>query len=149
MSEGSNNTIDWKKFEQFFGATFPFTDKGSGKFSDNWVENYVQRILKNVPGVSNSNAHQPLSHEVFQTHHFVFIKIKVPDSIRERAMQVSVSSTQLKIEGLPEKQSFVVQLPVLVKARESRASYKDGILQIKVRKNNDDLDFYNVGIRYE
>lgn len=146
LSEASKGTMDWKKFEQFWHK-FSFVDKNSGKLTDNWVENYVQRILKNVPGVSNTN--QALSHEIFQTHHFVFIKIKVPDSIRERDMQVSVSSNQLKIEGLPENQSFVVQLPVLVKARECRASYKDGVLQIKVRKNDDDLDFYNVGIRYE
>nr|WP_234399889.1 Hsp20/alpha crystallin family protein [Paenibacillus popilliae] len=146
MNKASNGTMDWKKFEQFFGGKFPFVDIGSGKLSDNWVENYVQRIVNSVPVVSKNKL---IQHEIFQTHHYVFIKMNIPDSIREKELQVSVSSHQLKIEGLPEDQKYVIQLPVVVKARESRASYKDGILQIKVRKNDDDLDFYHVGIRYE
>ncbi|RJG17853.1 Hsp20/alpha crystallin family protein, partial [Paenibacillus thiaminolyticus] len=81
--------------------------------------------------------------------YFVMVKLGLKTRSSKRDLQVSVSPNQLKIEGLPENQTFVVQLPVLVKARECRASYKDGILQIKVRKNNDDMDFYNVGIRYE
>ncbi len=108
----------------------------------NWVENYVQDILSNIPiGLKKNNL---LRHEIFQTHNFVFIKINIPDSINIGDLYISSSSNQIKIEGLSENQPYIIKLPVLVKSRDCRAKFENGQLQIKIRKIKDDQKFYDV-----
>ncbi|OPA77870.1 molecular chaperone [Paenibacillus selenitireducens] len=139
--------FDWKSFEEFFGGKLPFMEMENGTPSESWVENYVQGVLKNIPTATNKN--NLIKHDIFQTHNFVFIKIAIPKHIRIRDLQVSVSQNQIRIEGLPENQHHIIKLPEIVKSQESKAKFKNGILQIKVRKNNDDLKFHDVYISYE
>lgn len=145
MSERSNNTFNWKSFEKFFGGKFPLQMENYN--NRDWVENYVQDILSNIPVGLKKN--KLMNHEIFQTHNFVFTKIKVPDNINIGDLYISASSNQIKIEGLPDNQHYVIKLPTMVKARESRAKFENGHLQIKIRKMKDDQKFHDVYVHYD
>ncbi|WP_314584119.1 Hsp20/alpha crystallin family protein [Paenibacillus terrigena] len=147
MRKTPRDTFDWKNFEEFFGGKLPFMQMENGVPSQNWVEDYVQGILRNIPTTAKKN--NLLKHDIFQTHNFVFIKVAIPQNVNIRDLQVSVSPNQIMIEGLPENQHHVIKLPEIVKFRDSKAKFKDGILQIKVRKNIDDQKFHDVYISYE
>lgn len=73
--------------------------------------------------------------KVFETHNEVYVQLDVKNTEKLKELKVFHTSSQLIIEGLPDKgEPLTLSLPAIVKKKESRARYKDGILEIKLIK---------------
>jgi HSP20 family molecular chaperone IbpA len=84
--------------------------------------------------------------EVFETHNHVIVKISIS---YEANPIVKVRTDAVKIEGMfDNKKQQLIRLPCLVVPSTARATYKEGILQIKVRKKKLNKSYREVSIRY-
>jgi hypothetical protein len=83
--------------------------------------------------------------EVFETHHYVIVKLKLP---QPNNPIVHVRADRITIEDSPLLKKQAVRLPCLVLPHLSRASHKDGILQIKLRKRKLNKTIHEVHVRY-
>ncbi|MGM0922794.1 MAG: spore gernimation protein GerT [Bacillota bacterium] len=144
----------WKK-------NFPFNQ--SGQMPDTFknmnpknVEDYIQNVMGNVFGegfpqqfpfqgsmagnMADNNKHTPAnqgSTELFETNDHIFVKVQASEEQLEN-LRIQHSSNQLFILNFPsmgEQKKLV--LPSLVKRKGTKASYRNGILEIKLHKNED------------
>ncbi|SFL44479.1 hypothetical protein SAMN03159341_10697 [Paenibacillus sp. 1_12] len=156
MSLGGNSSPQsrWKQVEALLGTklpSLPETSDMSPLTDTSWVDDYVQQMLKKAMPKSGMLRGIKTIHgiktntEIFETHHYVIIKFKLPQPsnpiVKARADRVTIED-----KPLLKKQS--VKLPCLVVPRSSKASYKNGILQIKMRKRKVDQTAYDVYVRY-
>ncbi|OPH59353.1 hypothetical protein BC351_20815 [Paenibacillus ferrarius] len=143
--------LKWEQVEKFLGQKLPFAENGQ-TFLDNmtWVEGYVQDMLKKaMPGMdSGISAHNSAGAEIFETHEHVIIKVKIAKAEDPRALQVYVKSNQIKLTGFLSGKSQIVKLPTLVMPRTARVSYKQRLLQIRVRKRGLKENYVEAYIRY-
>ncbi|WP_282941990.1 Hsp20/alpha crystallin family protein [Paenibacillus sp. RC67] len=149
MSRSNNNQSRWEAIESILGTKLPNlqSDQHLELWKDtSWVEEYVKNILeKSLPkrGQIKSLSKEPS--EIFETHHFVIMKMNMPDNANPI---VKIRTDQVKIEGLSGTNSQVVRLPCHIDPRQSRASYKDGVLQIKMKKKKFNKSYHEVPVRY-
>jgi hypothetical protein len=150
MSQDDNRSKEsnWKQLEALLGTklpALPSVEKLLNWKDASWVGDYVQHILeKTIPktGIPRSSK---LFHEVFETHNYVIIKLKMPDPGNPL---VKVRADQVIIESSYKGKKHEIPLPCWVTPRLSRATHKDGILQIKLRKRKFNKTYETVPIRY-
>ncbi|MCZ8511301.1 Hsp20/alpha crystallin family protein [Paenibacillus filicis] len=133
----NNNFFDfnWKQFEQFFGGKLPFLGSGDGPEPMGWVENYVKDVMKQaMPAADLQGLKHHFHTETFDTHNNVIVKIHIPDRSQARKLRVLVNSNQLRLENLPENNTQTIKLNSSVVTDSCRAVYKNGILQLHMRK---------------
>ncbi|WP_261303812.1 Hsp20/alpha crystallin family protein [Paenibacillus andongensis] len=143
--------LKWEQVEKFLGQKLPFGEKGQ-TFLDNmtWAEGYVQDMLKKaMPGLDASISSQGYAgSEIFETHEHVIIKVKIAKDENPRALQVFVKSNQIKLTGFVSGKNRILKLPTLVQPRTARVSYKQRLLEIKVRKRGLRENYVEAYIRY-
>jgi hypothetical protein len=144
------SNFDWKTFEQWFGGKLPpFPEHRKGDMA--WVEQYVQDILKKAfPQSLDLNLFRtPYRTEVFETHNSVVVKIHIPDRSQARKVRAFVGINRVKLEGLPDNRQQTVPLNAHVIPDSCKAVYKDGVLQLYIRKTsiNDRLQEVNIRFR--
>lgn len=92
----------------------------------------------------NINATQPeeknnngeIQAQVFDTHDDVFVIIPVKERSDLEMMRIYHTSNQLMIEHFPKSDDkHTISLPAVVKKKGSRASFKEGTLEIKLPKS--------------
>ncbi|WP_028550509.1 Hsp20/alpha crystallin family protein [Paenibacillus sp. UNC451MF] len=147
MNRSNNNQSRWEAIESILGTKLPNlpSDQHLELWKDtSWVEDYVKHMLeKSLPkrgmlkGVKDS--------EIFETHHFVIVKMNMANNANPI---VKIRTDQVKVEGISGSNAQVVRLPCHIDTRYSRASYKDGILQIKMRKKKINKAYHEISIRY-
>jgi len=153
MSRTSNNVnaSKWEQLESLLGSKLPALPSAQQLEMLNdtsWVENYVQQVLsKSLPklNVSSKAKRSQSQAEVFDTHNYVIVKMKLPDQLNPT---VKVRTDQVRVDGLDNGDKKIIQLPCHVVPKYSRSSYKDGILQIKMRKKKLDKTYHEIPIRY-
>ncbi|MGI8383744.1 Hsp20/alpha crystallin family protein [Robertmurraya sp. P23] len=140
---------------------FPFGKDMKGSFQGmkpQDVEKYVQETMSKVfsqgmngAGFSpefatnsdsnqNSNSLKRDTHSahIFETHDFVFAMIPIKDEDCLQNIKVCHTSNQLIIENCPiESERQVYTLPATVKKKGGVATYKDGVLEVKIPKSTD------------
>ncbi|MDQ1913055.1 Hsp20/alpha crystallin family protein [Paenibacillus sp. GD4] len=145
-------TFDWKQFEQFFGGKLPFAPGGSGKGEGlAWIQEYVQDVMKQaLPSVSNAaeRVKNHLHTETFETHNNVIVKIHVPDRDQARKIRVGLSVNAVRLTGLPDKKEQTIRLHRLIYPDSCKAVYRDGIIQLHMRKHLGDHTFRDIDVRY-
>ncbi|TXK74832.1 Hsp20/alpha crystallin family protein [Paenibacillus sp. N3.4] len=144
--------LKWEQVEKFLGQKLPFGEKGQ-TFLDNmtWVEGYVQDMLKKaMPGTDAniSSSERSVGVEIFETHEHVIVKVKIAKDEDPKELQVFVKSHQIKLTGFLSGKNRVVKLPALVLPRSAVASYKQRLLEIKVRKRGSKEAYQEAFIRY-
>jgi HSP20 family molecular chaperone IbpA len=140
--------FDWKSFEQFFGAKLP--PMPTDKLNDTtWIENYVQDALKQAfpQNGLNVSSHK-YNTEVFETHNSVVVKISIPDRSQAKKVRVLVGANLVKLDGLPGNTNQIIKLGTQVMESSCKAVYKNGILQLHLRKQADDDHFHEVRVRF-
>ncbi|TDL82974.1 Hsp20/alpha crystallin family protein [Peribacillus frigoritolerans] len=144
----------WKK-------NFPFNQ--SGQMPDAFqnmnpknVEDYIQNVMGNVfgdgfpqqfpfqgnmpgniPQINKQQQANQTNTELFETNDHIFVKVQASDE-QLKNLRIQHSSNQLFILDYPsigEQKKLV--LPALVKRKGTKASYRNGILEIKLQKNED------------
>lgn len=144
MDEQQTNWNNWMGQDKFF-EKFPFDIKNPMKNMQvdlSSVDDYVKNIISQV---NPSNILYP---DFFETHRFLIAKIKIPANIHFRSLNVHLSRTHIKIDGLPGKSSQELKLPTHVDTNDCRALFKKGLLQLKMRKLNWDESYREVYVRY-
>jgi HSP20 family molecular chaperone IbpA len=148
-------SFDWKQFDQFFGGKLPFAPTGKeGKGAEGlaWIESYVQDVMKQaMPTISSTSSERAKHHihtETFETHNNVIVKIHVPDRQQARKIRVSLSVNAVRLEGLPDKKEQTIRLNKLIYPDSCKAVYRDGIIQLHMRKHVADHHFHEVDVRF-
>lgn len=137
---------------------FPFNKELKGSFQgmqsqdiDKYVQDMMSKVFSQMNTVTNlqntplANQHEPVQSQkgsqtspIFETHDFVFAMIPIKEEEWLRRMKVYHTSNQLIIEHVPEENDRkVYTLPSTVKKKGASATYKDGVLEVKIPKNID------------
>jgi len=143
--------INWKAFEQFMGQPLSFLQEGEAATwlnDPSWVENLVKDAMNRSLAQKSQVSPSALSSEVFETHHNVIVRTSIPESINPRALQLFLNGHQLKIEGLPHGKKHMVHLPAFVLSHLSKVIYKDGVLQVRIRKAKQSRKFREIFIEF-
>lgn len=156
----------WKK-------NFPFNQSGQmpesfKNMNPKNVEDYIQNVMGNVfgegfpqqfpfqgsmpgnmPGnMVQSSKQAQTSTELFETNDHIFVKVQASDE-QLKNLRVQHSSNQLFILDYPSKgEQKKLVLPAIVKRKGTKASYRNGILEIKLQKN-EDLQISEIEITHE
>jgi hypothetical protein len=142
LDESTNKK--WTDQDSFFGKKFPFGDVNAlEKFDLSSINAYVQNVLSNVP---HSGA--LLSPETFETHHWVIVQIKLPKKVHPKNLRVFINARNIKIKGQDEGDEQLIKLPCSVVPAESKAQFKQGILEIKMPKVKYKEHFHEVFIQF-
>lgn len=158
MNNVPNPHFDWNELEKLLGENIP---KGLLKDRMNmnagWVGDYVQKVLKNSFSGSGGGSKETVNettdsvnfeYEMFETHNSVIVRLQIPEEIQHKNILAYVSSNLLKIEQLPRRKKQIIRLPSLVNPSQSRASYKDRVLEVRMAKHMDEDIFNEIKIRY-
>jgi len=148
------NSGYWDAFRQWMTGGPPF-DAANEDFR--WITEYVDGVVKDALTAAGSRsakrpsrkAGQPLSYELFQTHHHLIVRFRVPERIKARRLRVFAGVQKLRVEGLPGDEAQTVELPAFVSPSSCRALFKDGVLQVKLAKRKINDRFEEVFIRFE
>lgn len=136
--------------------------KGFPKGIDSYIQQAIEQSLKQFPPAMpfhdeafnkafdfartkpkhSSQAQQQkreFRHHVFETHDDVYIQIPIEDKKMLGNIKIYHTSNKAMIEGLPEAydEKQIIILPAIVKKKGAQATYKDGLLEIKIPKNID------------
>ncbi|WP_248929482.1 Hsp20/alpha crystallin family protein [Paenibacillus hamazuiensis] len=147
----ASNPFDatWKHFEQFFGGKLPFMPSGSSEHLS-WIENYVKDVLRQaMPSSAQTQTSGGQLHtEMFETHNSVVVKIYIPDRSDAKKMNVLLSEHRIRLENLPNNGKQTIRLNCMVNPSSCKAVYKNGILQLHIRKQTYDDYFHPVDVRF-
>ncbi|MFE5319513.1 Hsp20/alpha crystallin family protein [Paenibacillus sp. NPDC056579] len=150
--DDSMNQARWEALESILGSKLPAlpSKQQMEMWKDtSWVGDYVEKVLeKSIPKKWGGHEPNPSSNhtaEVFETHNYVIVKLKMNDQANPN---VKIRTDQIKIEGLVKNKAQIIKLPCHVIPSGSRASYKDGILQIKMKKKKINKSYHEVNVRY-
>ncbi|MEH7305394.1 Hsp20/alpha crystallin family protein [Neobacillus drentensis] len=87
-----------------------------------------------TPVSSNDRLHST----AFETHDFVYVRIFINKEEWVKQLRIYHTSNQLIVEHLPQHEDkHTITLPAIVKKKGATATFKDGILEVKIPKNID------------
>jgi HSP20 family molecular chaperone IbpA len=130
------------------------------------INNYVQDILgKIMPGNMNSginpqemfqgfqspvSSSEPRSERLnsiaFETHDFIYVRISIKKEEWVKQLRIYYTTNQLIVEHIPDHEDkHTITLPAIVKKKGATATFKDGVLEVKIPKNID-LQFSQIDI---
>ena len=122
------------------------------------INNYVQDVLgKLMPGNMKaginpaemfqgfqSSVSPPISTSdrlqstAFETHNYVYVRIPIKQEEWVKKLRIYHTSNQLIIEHIPHHEDkHTITLPAIVKKKGATATFKDGVLEVKIPKNID------------
>lgn len=79
-----------------------------------------------------------LPYTIFDTHEYVYVRIKIKDEEWLKKMKLFYTSNLMIIEHIPNyEDKHTITLPALVKKKGAASNYKEGSLEIKIPKNID------------
>ncbi|GLI09957.1 hypothetical protein YDYSG_59900 [Paenibacillus tyrfis] len=156
MSDSKNNNsffdMNWKQFEQFFNGKLPFPAPSlSGDNGDpvTWVEGYIKDVLNRaLPNVEVQALKHHFHSEIFDTHNNIIAKIHIPDKAQARKIRLMLNPYQIRLEGLPDDKTQTIRLASQIVPSSCKAVFKNGILQLHMRKQPIDHPYTDVNIRF-
>ncbi|MFC3791781.1 Hsp20/alpha crystallin family protein [Paenibacillus sp. GCM10012307] len=83
----------------------------------------------------------------FETHHFVIVKFDFVQEINPEELRLFIRPDKVKLE-FPDGRREEIVLPSIVLPDSYRALYKDGILQVKIRKRSLNRRYREAYIRW-
>jgi HSP20 family molecular chaperone IbpA len=127
---------------------FPFNmAKGGLKSLDKYMDQIFSQAMPNANGQPLFNSGQDsVKSEVFETHHWMFVRIKVPNRAIASKLRISLGVNQVRVSGLT-KEIETIGLPATARLEGARAIYKDGILEIRIPKDLNE-QFHEVNIQF-
>jgi len=141
----------WQRFAEWFGGRFPFSAQAAaGDLS--WIEPYVQSVLRQALSRADASrpepTYAPWTYELFDTITHVILKLEITDKNRARNTRVLAGTHQVRLEEGTGVRSTVIPLPAAVVPESGRAFYKEGVLQIHLRKRQKEETLQEIRIRF-
>ncbi|ASA21779.1 Hsp20/alpha crystallin family protein [Paenibacillus donghaensis] len=135
MSSGKGNPLDWLRNDPFFANQISLKAlEEQWKLDPDAIDSYVDKVIREATPSLSPTSKTKLKFEHVDTHSFLITKIRIPSSIHPENLWLQLYRTQLKIGGLANDRSEVITLPVPVNPNQSRATFKQGTLQLKMPK---------------
>lgn len=123
--------------------------RSSSGFDASWVEQYVHNILKQTLPKSDLHAgSKGYDVETTETRQHVTVKVYVSDPSEAKRLQVEAAATQIRLSLKDRDAEQRIQLPHPVIPSSCRAVYKDGVLQLQLRKQEKEELFYNINVQF-
>lgn len=140
--------FDWNQFEDYFRGMMPH-NPGESRHSSHWIEDYVKQILKDnlSPRNSYTNMNQ-YDTEMRESLDHLMMKIYIPDKEQAQKLSVYTSDHQVKLEGKDGHEIQWFRLPHPVIPISCKAEYKDGALQLRMRKRTKEEPFHQVNVDF-
>lgn len=91
-------------------------------------------VVQDEPAGKVSNSLNP---QLFEILGFVVIRTQIPDDVNQENIKVSISTTHVTIKGDPSGSDHIIPLPPGAKKEGATAVFKDGILEIRIPKENE------------
>ncbi|WP_134700088.1 Hsp20/alpha crystallin family protein [Ammoniphilus sp. YIM 78166] len=156
MKEEWDNHFEssWKNFEELFKNNFPNMQPMSGASDVGSIEQYIKNTMDSVfkngfaQGNGFSNVGPGLRSDVMDTLHHVIAKVYIPEGVDPYQLMVFVNNQSIKLGGFPDQQKHVVKLPFPVVPRNSKAVFKDGILQVRMKKLAMEDQYHEVNVDF-
>lgn len=143
--------FDWSSFEKHLNEQLSALSEGpAGRlFKDNnWIGSLMQDVMKKAAPSQVAHTFAGSHSEVFETHGNVFVRLKLPENANPRAIQVYIAANSVKLDGLPGGRSQIIRLPVPVLPKSGKATYKNGVLQIQMRKSGDNEKYHETYVSF-
>jgi HSP20 family molecular chaperone IbpA len=115
-----------------------------------WIEDYVKGTLMNaIPEQMGDLKTQStrVKHQVFEAHHYMIVRIDLPDDVSAEDVKVFLNTNELKVQAGEEDVTKTINLPVNGSYKGSEALYKDSVLEIRIPKKNNDT-FHEIPVQY-
>ncbi|MDQ0273709.1 Hsp20/alpha crystallin family protein [Cytobacillus purgationiresistens] len=118
--------------QEMMGKAFPNDMMKNGSFFDGASSNDSSENKRKDHTAST------LPSSIFETHEFVFVRVKMKDEEWLRQMKIYHTSNLLIIEHIPDiEDKHTITLPALVNRKGAKADYHDEVLEIKLFKSMD------------
>lgn len=155
--DGERIDIDWRQFERLIDELLPILAPGSGRDSISKIGRFVRGIMDRAKpdaetvhdarGAGSRIDRSELFHtDVTETEKLVKVRIRIPEHVDPRKMQLFVNGQTLKIEG-PLGNRQTVGLPAPVGVKSGQAVFRNQSLHIRLRKRSS-LPYKELFIRY-
>ncbi|UVI33286.1 Hsp20/alpha crystallin family protein [Paenibacillus spongiae] len=145
MDDSKNEAPNFKPFWEN-DIPFNLNDK-LDNFS--WIEKYVQDAMKQfLPKPVNINSRtKNYQMEMFETHKNVIVKLHLSEK-EARNVSIYTGVNRIRLEGYPENNRKIIKLTTYVVPDSCLAVYKNGILQLHMRKQEIDDYFHEVNVKF-
>lgn len=154
MSANKSNPLDWLNEDPFFKKQFSLKSlEEQYKLDPNQIDGYVEKIIREATSATSAtssplaNGESSLHFEHLDTHNFLITKIRIPSRVHPENIWVQLNRTQIKINGLGNEHSETIILPIPVNPDQSRGTFKQGSLQLKMPKMSPGK-FKDITVRY-
>lgn len=143
--QASDQWEQWDAFENMMLQAFPFLPKPftRGAIADpNWLSDTLQStISRYIDQEMKSKFPQSvfgraLGYDLFETHRSVIVRLRLPDDVRPRELEMSVSCHKVRIK-LPSGGRQVIPLPNAVNPKRARSLFRNGILELRLPKTRE------------
>lgn len=148
MSSNKSNPLDWFNEDPFFKKQLSLKDlEEQWKLDPNQIEGYVEKVIREATSAPLTTVESNLIYEHIDTHNLLITKITIPKHTHPENIGVQLNRTQIKITGLKNEQSKIIQLPCSINPDISKGTYKHGSLQLKMPKSSSGR-FKDIVVRY-
>ncbi|WP_164931472.1 CS domain-containing protein [Longirhabdus pacifica] len=145
----NQSPFDWGGFEKFFGGNIPaFTKEMQNQMQQDpaWMEKHIkdmmENLLPNFAGTNGANntstvksTGSPVQHEEFETHRDLFLKVYLPSKTSSSSnVRLFSSVNSIRIKGIDDHDPFTVSLSQNVDPSSCKATVKNNVLQIQMKK---------------
>ncbi|SEG52518.1 Hsp20/alpha crystallin family protein [Paenibacillus sp. UNC499MF] len=159
-----NKWLKWEHVEKFLDQPQKYIE------NIKWIEGFVRDVFdRTLPPPPQMNAdvqqtqsksqqkaqrtppqqgREPVNGDTFETHTDVFVRLKIPKREDPRSLQVLVKTSHVKILGLTDEPRKIIKLPSPVLPKTAKATYKEGVLQIQVRRRRYKDGYHEAYIEY-
>lgn len=140
--------FDWGEFEKHLLQQIPFLPKNFFRGMNpgratNWVQDYVQNAFKSMIGDVQKGAFpfaqgkqtDSMHYDLFETHRSVIVRCSIPKDTSPYDYKPSVNRRNLRIRT-PSDDNVDIPLPKPVVPSSSKATYRDGVLEIRMPKSS-------------
>ncbi|MGF7047422.1 HSP20 family molecular chaperone IbpA [Paenibacillus sp. DS2015] len=136
MSSNKSNPLDWLNEDPFFKKRISLKElEEQSKLNPDQIDSYVEKIIREATSSSAvTNEDTSLHYEHVDTHNFLITKIRIPNRIHPENLWVQLNRTKIKIHGLGNEQSEIITLPFPINPDQSKGTFKQGSLQLKMPK---------------
>lgn len=133
---------DWEAFKRRFDDWSLNPQQPPSDHTD-WMEPMMQaswdEAMHNVP--------RPGREEVFETHRYVVVKLRVKDVVLLDQIRLLINDSELIVKWSRHRERRI-RFPVLVVPKTARAKYRDGVLQIIAIKKKGKSSYLEIPVRY-
>ncbi|EXX85790.1 hypothetical protein BG53_07295 [Paenibacillus darwinianus] len=151
-----NQMLDWHEFEKFMVKQFPFIPEGQltthGEGLDpvgDYVGNIMKRFFKNPsmrhPYFNPFKDGGGIDYDMFESHRSVFVQCRLPKQTSPHELNFSVNKRKLKVKNAECTQ--IIPLTCDVDPARSKATYKQGLLEIRLPKKNSSGPYHDIMLR--